>query len=177
MLYKESLWIKRQLEKIDLPPESQVLDLGSASLRFRTKVQPYINKNVIAPLIERGLRVFHADKKKAPGVDLVIDVEKIKLARKFDLVICANMLEHVTNIEKVAKNIIKLVKHNGYLLVSVPNKYGYHPFPIDNMFRPSARELVRLFSKQKIIMAETIKDRKPHAHIYKYNVSLVLLKN
>lgn len=176
MLYEESLWIKKILAKTKLPAGSQGLDLGSASRTYRTKEQPYIHQNVILPLMRRGIKIIYADKSKDSGVDLVLDIEKIKTKRRYDLVICANILEHVANIKKVVKNTIKLVKHNGYLLVSVPNKYGYHPFPIDNRFRPSAKELTRLFSGQKIIKAETIKDRKPQSHKFKYKVSLVFLQ-
>ena len=176
MLYEESLWIKKQLTKINLLKDSSVLNLGSSTLKFRTVDQPYINKNVILPLEKVGIKIIHADKKKSSGVDTIIDVEKIELRKKYDLVICTSMLEHVKNIKYVAKKIIGLVKKNGYLLVSVPNEFWYHPDPIDNGFRPSAKELANLFSGQKIIKAQMIKDRFPQSHVFKYKVSLLLLK-
>lgn len=176
MLYEESLWIKNQLAKINLPKNSLALNLGSSTLKFRTIDQPYINKNVVLPLEEAGIKLFHADKKKSSGVDIIVDVEKIKLIRKYDLVICTSMLEHVKNIKFVAKKIIGLVKKNGYLLVSAPNDFPYHADPIDNGFRPSAKELANLFSDQKILKAQVIKDRFPQSHIFKYKVALVLLK-
>ncbi len=176
MLYEESRWIKKTLAKIELPAGSQAIDLGSASKKFRTEIQPYITKNVISPLVKRKILVTHADRSHYPGIDLIVDIEKPKLTKRYDLVLCANMLEHVTSVTKVAKNIIRLVKPGGYLLVSVPNLYHYHPFPIDNGFRPTARELAALFPGQKIIKAETIKDRKRQSHVFKYKVSLVLLQ-
>ncbi len=176
MLFEESRWIKKNLAPIKLPAGSQAIDLGSASKKFRTKIQPYIEKNVVIPLRERGIKITHADKSRYPGIDLIIDIEKVKTKKQYDLVICANMLEHVRRVKDVARRIIKVVKPGGYLLVSVPNQYHYHPFPIDNGFRPTAKELARLFPGQKIVKAQTIKDRAQHARVFKYKVSLVLLQ-
>ena len=176
MLYQESLWIKERLEKINLPKAGQALNLGSSTLVFRTQDQPYIENNVIRPLKERGINVVHADKKKSRGVDIIVNVENITINKKYDLVLCTSMLEHVKNINSVAKKVIGLVKKGGYLLLSVPNVFPYHADPIDNDFRPSAKELASLFPSQRILITQVIKDRFPQSHVLKYKVALLLLQ-
>lgn len=176
MLYEESLWIEKHVAKIKLPPGSTVLNLGSSTSYYREKYQPYINKHVINPVLDRGLNVIHADQKKDRGVDIIINVEKIKLTRKYDMVLCTSMLEHVKHIKAVTRKVIGLVKKHGYLLISVPRQFPYHADPIDNGFRPSAKELAAFFPGQKIIRAETIRDRAQHSNVLKYKQSIVLLE-
>ena len=47
------------------------------------------------------------------------NIENIDLKRKFDAVICSEVLEHVKNPEKVIENMIKHSK--GKILISIPN--------------------------------------------------------
>ena len=150
MFIEESLWIKSALEKLDLPAGSKVLDVGSSNEGFRKIRKPHIDKNVFLPLRERGLDVKHLDMNESDGVDIVCDFDKCDpvkfIGYRFDLVICGNMLEHVSDRKKMGKKILDLVKDKGYLLVTVPNVYGYHPDPIDTGYRPSPKELEGLFA-------------------------------
>ncbi len=150
MFIEESLWIRSALEKLDLPAGSKVLDVGSSNEGFRKIRKPHIDKNVFLPLRERGLDVKHLDMNESDGVDIVCDFDKCDpvkfIGYRFDLVICGNMLEHVSDRKKMGKKILDLVKDKGYLLVTVPNVYGYHPDPIDTGYRPSPKELAGLFA-------------------------------
>lgn len=47
------------------------------------------------------------------------DVEKVDLKKKFDAVICSEVLEHVNNPDKAIDNMIK--HSNGKILISIPN--------------------------------------------------------
>lgn len=176
MLYNESLWIKKNLKHLGISKNTTVLDIGSNTLMYRKIVQPYIDRNVFEPLRRKGCEIFYADKKNIEGVDIVFDIEKESINDKFDIVLCNNLLEHVNDIKRVSEKIMQLVKKGGYLLVSVPFLFPLHYDPIDNGFRPSAKELANLFPNQKIIKAEIIKDRKQKEKELKYKVSLVLLK-
>ena len=87
------------LESTDMLSVEEVLDVGSSTKKFRTKIQPYIDENIFKPLRERDLHIYHLDKKEQEGVDYIFDVNEMSvesLGKTFDLVICCSLQkEHV----------------------------------------------------------------------------------
>jgi len=159
MFIEESIWIKKFLKDLNPPHIDEVLDVGSSNLQFRTQTQPYIDENIFRPLRDNGCLISHLDKKNSEGVDFVFDVENMsvrEIGKKFDLVICCSLLEHVREPEKVCSLLIDLTKKGGFLLVTVPRSYRYHLDPIDTMFRPSMKELISLFPGMEIIKKEVV---------------------
>ncbi len=172
MFVEESIWIKEILKDLNPPHIQKVLDVGSSTIQFRMQTQPYIDKNVFSPLRDRGSSISYMDKKKGEGIDYVFDAESItakQIGKKFDLVICCSLLEHVKDPKKLCSLLVKLTKPGGFLLVSVPANYRCHSDPIDTMFRPSMEELISMFQGMKIIKNKVIyiKDKK------KYKMSLI----
>lgn len=161
VLVEESCWIKRKLqtisdiENIDI---KNVVDIGSSTLKFRTIKRPFIEKNVYKPLIEKGIKVVHIDNKKEEGVDIVCDIssDRHSIDQKFDIAICTNLLEHVKFLDTTVDNISNMVNDDGYLIITVPYIYPYHPDPIDNMQRFSIENLEALFKNFDIIFAEIL---------------------
>lgn len=171
MLIEESLWIKETLEKVNISSLREVLDVGSSTKEFRTRIQPYIDKNIFEPLRNQNISIYHLDKKEKEGVDYGCDVEEIsdeKFGRKFDLVICCSLLEHVQKPRELCFLLMNLVKQGGFLLVTVPRTYRYHPDPIDTMFRPSMEELISIFPGMKIIRKKVIRIK--NMKTYKKNI-------
>ena len=163
MFEEESVWIKNKISEIlikDSQEINTVLDVGSATLKFRTLMQPCIDENIFKPLRAKGKEIYYLDIKKDEGVNIVCDINDINtISKKFDLVICANLLEHVRDVEKITNNLKLLVNKGGYLLVTVPHLYFYHPDPIDTMYRPDNKSLEKLFRFQ-VISSEIIKINK-----------------
>ncbi len=149
MFEEESVWIKNSIADILIkePKDiNNILDVGSSTLKFRTLIQPCIDENIFKPLRNQGKEIFYLDIKEDEGVDIVCGIDNIDtIGRKFDLVICANLLEHVEDAKKTANNLKLLVKRGGYLLITVPHFYFYHPDPIDMMYRPDNASLEELF--------------------------------
>ena len=150
MTTEESLWIKEKLGQINLPPECSVLDIGSSTIEYR-QFQSYIEDNVFSPLRKRGLNVLYMDKRQGSGIDIIGDIEDEnilqKITRRFDLIICTSLLEHVVSTARATANIIGLAAEGGYILIDVPHKWPRHNDPIDNMFRPTDKQLQQLFSR------------------------------
>ncbi len=150
MVREEAIWIKNVLDKLDIKQSIDVLDFGSSTKAFRTEIQPYIDKYVFAPLRARNNNIFYLDKKQGEGVDYVLDINTMSLDsidRKFDLVFCCSLLEHVNDRNKMCKLLTGFLRQEGLLLVTVPEAYRYHPDPIDTMFRPRMSQLIELFGK------------------------------
>jgi len=172
MVREEALWINEVLRGLDFSEGAEVLDVGSSTRQFRTKTQAYIDELVFKPLRQRGLKITYLDAKPDDGVDLVCDITRsdcLQSNKSFDLVICCSLLEHVEDREKVCQNLKSFTKDGGFLLVSAPGSYRYHPDPIDTMFRPSLGELKNLFSDMKLVRAETVfvKGKSRYANTFK----------
>ena len=170
MFIEETLWIREALGRHLQDGPCDVLDIGSSSYEYRTKVQPHIAANVFAPLEEWGCSITFADIKEEDGIDLVLnlsvrDIDEDVFAKKYDLILCCNILEHVPDRDVFLENLSRFSKAGSLILVTVPYKYPKHNDPIDTMYRPNTRELLDLLSDHVTIAIKTkatisISDRK-----------------
>jgi SAM-dependent methyltransferase len=124
----------------DVPGQLRVLDVGG-------RLQPY------RPLLEERLAAYAAlDIRSSALVSVVAKGEQIPLASGvFDLVICTQVLEYVFDPSVVVKEIHRVLKPGGVLLLSVP---AIFPRDADEecwRFEPAAlRTLLAGFSKFEI---------------------------
>jgi hypothetical protein len=152
----ESQWLGRRLALLPSEALFPLLNVGSSTFEFRTKTQPYIDQNLFAPLRARNGQVIHLDIKSACGVDLVgdlFDPNFLKEVAKLQVrsVILSNVLEHVTNRQEICDVIMRILQPRGYVFVTGPQHYPYHPDPIDTMFRPSIAEVHALFPGTELV--------------------------
>jgi SAM-dependent methyltransferase len=150
LLRAEAAWLADRLEELPADDLLPLLSIGSGDARLRTTLQPWIEGKVYAPLARRGVRVLHHDLEPAAGVDIVGDLTDSAFLRSLERleirsVMCCNVLEHVPDPPPVAAAIERVIAPGGYLLVTVPSRYPYHPGPIDTLFRPTVEELRLLF--------------------------------
>jgi SAM-dependent methyltransferase len=156
MLEVEAHWVGEAIDRLDAGKLSPLLNLGSATLEFRQQVQPWIDRWIFAPLRERGVEVHHLDLQAGNGIDLRGDLTDEGFVstlseHRYRAVLCCNLLEHVIDPEAVCANIERLLFDCGYLIVTVPNRFPYHPDPIDTMFRPAPKDLVGLFPHCRLL--------------------------
>lgn len=169
MFVEEALWIAECLQSLSLTSYDYIGNIGSSNEVFRNQIQPHIHKEIFAPLQNREIPVVHIDQKLDDGIDIIADVTlplaHANLDNQFSVLLCNNLLEHVTDINLVCNNLVKWCKLDGYLLITVPYKYPKHEDPIDNMFRPSPADIAALFAnfnikiiKQKVISINRIEN-------------------
>jgi SAM-dependent methyltransferase len=106
--------------------------------------------------------VLHHELQPAPGVDVAGDLTDASfLARLRELgvrsIMCCNVLEHVPDPAEVAAALERATPPGGYVLVTVPRRFPYHPDPIDTMFRPGPDELRRLFPALEEVAAAELR--------------------
>jgi SAM-dependent methyltransferase len=143
---EEADTLTRWVRELRLDPGAVCLNIGSSTKEFREQQQPHITERFIRPLEKDGIRFVHCDMKQALGVDEVGDIldpgfrERL---RRYEaaLLVCSNLLEHLSEPEKFARACRELVKEGGYGLFSVPLSYPYHPDPIDTMLRVTPEQL------------------------------------
>jgi hypothetical protein len=146
---EEADTLARFVLELGLEPGAVCLNIGSSTSEFRTVDQPHIEARFIAPLKAAGIRFVHCDMKAADGVDEVGDVLdpsfRASLMRyRAKLIVCSNLLEHLTRPKDFAEACGELVVDGGHGLFSVPLSYPYHPDPIDTLLRLKPRDLAAL---------------------------------
>jgi len=178
MLYKEAKWLGAEIANLKHENVYPMLNVGSSTEEFRKIQQPWIDQFLFASARKNGLKVVHTDIKEADGVDIVGDlcIEGFLselTSVKFKSVLCANLLEHVTNKEEICKALEKIVLPGGNIIVTVPHNYPYHADPIDTGYRPTPKELSRLFPNSSIIQSEIV-DCGTHFDRLRYNHRLLI---
>lgn len=83
------------------------------------------------------------------------DITKTKISKKFDLITCISVLEHIANFNEAVKNMCSLLKPNGYLILTFPfNKNGkYIPNVYDlegSSYGKGAKYITQSFSNNEL---------------------------
>ncbi len=151
MFKQEAQWVAQAVQSHAKP--GKIINLGSSTAQFRQVEQPWIEAELVAPLAEAGFEWVHADLKDAQGVDIVADLMDKNGFNKLanmqpNVVLCCNILEHVTNPKELLQKAFSLLQQSGdILVVTVPYRYPYHADPIDTLFRPQPHEIVDLLGE------------------------------
>lgn len=161
MLFDEAKRIGEWIDELGDGAGRVCLNIGSSTEDFRTQVQPFIHEFVVSRLEQRGWRVVHCDMKAASGVDEVGDLMEPEFRASLrkhdaDLLLCSNLLEHVTSPPDLISACADIVRPGGCCLITVPRSYPYHPDPLDTMYRPSPAELAKLLPNWSVVRAEEI---------------------
>lgn len=163
MLVEEARWVAGVLASIQ--DVRAVVDVGSSTSEFRAVVQPHIDRLVFAPLRARGARVVHVDGRGGDGVDAVLDVvaddPPPSLVAVADVVVCANMLEHVTDRAALVALLLRVARPGGHLVVTVPHRYPYHEDPIDTGYRPTPDELAAALGGTTVVARALVEGADP----------------
>lgn len=158
MFQEEAKWIYQCLEQLSPSVDSCIANVGSSNERFRKVLQPHIYTEIFEKLEQKKIAVVHIDQKPDQGVDIIADVtgndNNGQMENRFSIILCNNLLEHVTDTQLVCKNLIHWCKREGYILLTVPYRYPKHLDPIDNMLRPRPVEIAAFFSSAQTEMIE-----------------------
>jgi SAM-dependent methyltransferase len=137
--------------------KTKILDVGCGPYPLSLFFQRG-RKYGLDPLVEEYKKIFVLPKNVhfKRGV-----AEKIPWPRDaFDIVICRDALDHTANPEKTLKEINRVLKQDGYLILGV------------NVFSPFLTFLKKLVEKLKLPLRE-----KMHPHFFTKNDLMVLCKN
>jgi len=110
-----------------LPPNGVLFDIGSKDARSRhSQARP-------------DVKIVCVDIQPGHGVDLVADAHDLHMVadNSVDMVICANVLEHVRYPQRVVKEIHRILKPQGAVFIAIPFVFRFHADP-DDFYRFSA---------------------------------------
>ena len=145
----ESTFLFKHLSKI-YPKE--ILDVGSGETSL-----PHLLSNC-------GFSIVAIDKKRGYNDENVFfnrhyyiqedDITNTKINKKFDFISCISTLEHIKESDQAVSNMVKLLKPNGYLLLTFPyneNKYHHNVYEIPECNMKEIRHIAQAFSRNELL--------------------------
>ena len=158
---EEADMLAQWVRELGLARGSVCLNLGSSTKEFREQAQPHIAQRFIQPLESDGIRFVHCDMKQAEGVDEIGDILDSGFRSQLrsyeaSLLVCSNLLEHLTEPQQFASACGDLVSEGSYALFSVPRSYPYHPDPIDTMLRLTPTQLAAMLPDWDVVRSDEI---------------------
>ncbi len=110
-----------------VPNQANILDYGcgTGAISFKLAKKGYKVTGIdVAP----GM-VEQANQKKGDGLDLEFSILPADLAtafpQKFDAIVCSSVIEYIEDDLKLLKDFSQILKPGGYLIISIPNAYGF----------------------------------------------------
>lgn len=160
MLPEEAQWIAAQLQGLGPRRVSPLVNLGSGNRRFRDEEQPFIGA-MWRSFEREGGHVLHVDIRAQDGVDIVGDLHDPAMQARLRAlgpaaVLASNLLEHVADPKEMVRLIASLVPAGGFLVLTGPQVFPYHPDPIDNGLRLSPEEAAALLPELTVVAKASI---------------------
>ncbi len=113
------------------------LDLGCGNKPYASLYNPYTTSQI-------GCDIIQSDKNR---VDVICPVTNLKFESNiFDSVLCTQVLEHVYEHQLMMKEIHRVLKPGGTIILTVPFTWELHEEPFD-FFRYTKHGLKELFEK------------------------------
>jgi len=132
LVFLRSWYVRRELKKIRLlfgEEEISILDAGTGFGQYTYFMFRNMNPcKIIAIDIKedwiQDCQIFFSAKEIKNVEFLVEDLTEINYEKKFDLIVCVDVMEHIQDDVKVFKNFYNALKTNGYLLINTPSIFG-----------------------------------------------------
>lgn len=144
----------------------KVLEVGIGHGGFSDILQTHGITDYAGVDIDQSL-VDHAQKNHPDHTyftaDICEDTLPDRLGDKFDSVICFNVIEHIKEDDKAIKNMLRVLKPGGYLLLFAP------AFPILYSDMDSLAGHYRRYTKKSFLKAVPEKKRKNIIHLDYFN--------
>ena len=139
----------RSIKNVFHYAKGRLLDVGCGESPYQLLFEPYV------------LSYIRTDQSTSrhnlEGIDFYSSALELPLQDgSFDTVLCAEVLEHLPNAFVGFHELVRVTKHGGIIIASVPFVYGMHEAPFD-YFRPTEYLLKMLAEKEKLDLVELIR--------------------
>ncbi len=107
----------------EIPSGSKVIDIGAGACRYRLL---FSHCNYYA----QDFCGLKPETLKYGNINMISDAASLPImSRSFDVVLCTEVLEHQTNPIEVAREIARVLRPGGQLILTAPLGSGIHQFP------------------------------------------------
>jgi SAM-dependent methyltransferase len=150
-------WVAKNL-LLDNVQGKKVLEVGSCDVNgsIRSVVE------ILKPEEYIGIDIA-----SGPGVDIICRAEDLVKQfgeNSFDFIISTCVLEHVRHWKTAIKNMKKVCKKDGLIIIVVPYKWAFHGHPSD-YWRYSKEDVENIFSDFKILQINEDKGMKKLVYV------------
>jgi ubiquinone/menaquinone biosynthesis C-methylase UbiE len=137
------------LKLIKRLPVTNCLDIGCGKGELLILLSRYFNSRIKLTGADLSSGVIKDNLDRIKDADFfTLDIEKENINRKYDLIICSEVLEHLTNRRLALMHILNMMDSKGYLLVTVPTGkiydteryFGHVSHPTQKELKELARE-------------------------------------
>jgi 2-polyprenyl-3-methyl-5-hydroxy-6-metoxy-1,4-benzoquinol methylase len=142
-----SVFIKKKLKKLNLSGNVEILDLGCGygwMSEFIKNYGSYTGIDFSAPSINFANKEFNGNFILADETSVTLG---LPIDKKFDIVICSEVIEHVVDQNSFLEQIYMFLKDGGHLILTTPNGLCWNKFsllhdradmqPIENWLSPN----------------------------------------
>ena len=131
--------IKEALEKY---AHGNFLDLGCGNKPYETLYKPLTEKQI-------GCDIIQSDKNRVDVICLATDLKFDN--NSFDSILCTQVLEHVYDHHTMMKEVFRVLKPGGHIVLTVPFAWEKHEEPYD-FFRFTPYALKELFEEAGLVI-------------------------
>jgi len=114
-------WLERVLKEI--PKESKILDAGAGEQQFKSFCShlEYISQDFALYKPEQINSGLQMEKWDYGELDIISDIASIPADNEsFDAIMCTEVFEHIINPREAIKEFSRLLKKDGYLIITAP---------------------------------------------------------
>lgn len=128
-------WIEESLSRIVqyIPSNSSLIDVGAGLSPYKKKVQElkmeYISHDFNSYIPDKNSIGLQDTGWNYPTHEIICEILDIPEIKKYEVVLCTEVLEHVPDPVRALKKLSSLVSSPGYVLVSVPFLSLMHQAP------------------------------------------------
>jgi len=127
----------------NIKKNTKIIDLGCGTGLLSKEI--YLRKNISIIGVDLDKNNIDIAKKQCPeNKYYCADIKKIKNKLKADVIICSEVLEHLSNPSEILKKINNAIDNKGIVLITIPNGYG--PWEI---LENQPLEIIRNFIQDK----------------------------
>jgi 2-polyprenyl-3-methyl-5-hydroxy-6-metoxy-1,4-benzoquinol methylase len=148
--YRRHWWFKSRvlildsiIKNLKLKKNIKILDYGSGVGSNITMLQKYGNVDALEPHIPTAKFLKKSFKIKI--------IKKLKI--KYDLIFLTDVIEHIKNDKKKIKELLNILKKNGYLILTAPAfqfLFSKKDESLHHFRRYNKHNVLKLFNKKKI---------------------------
>lgn len=146
-------WITTAIERMAAQGKDSALEVGAGIGIYTPVLAKNFNKVVAIDIQTDYLCHAEALTKKYNHVRfLVDDITRSSLpSHSFDLVLCTEVIEHIKESVSAIKEMHRLLKPGGILILSTPQKYSTLELTAKLMFKPGIINLVKLIYSEPVL--------------------------